>query len=77
MNDAANPRLAAGAALPAGDESTETAGRAVTTGTPNGYTPWVTTPFFPSYATIQSAGDAYKSVLSDIDPKERASAARD
>jgi hypothetical protein len=47
------------------DETTQTAGGEVT-GTPNGYSPWVTAPFFPSYATTQSAGDAYKSVLSDV-----------
>lgn len=28
--------------------------------------PWVTEPFFPSYATIETAQEAYKSVLSDI-----------
>ncbi|WP_437520625.1 hypothetical protein WME79_27340 [Sorangium sp. So ce726] len=36
-------------------------------GTPvGGYSPWVDAPFFPSHATIEPAGDAYKSVLSDV-----------
>lgn len=30
------------------------------------YEQWVDHPFFPSYAAIQSAGDAYKRVLSDV-----------
>lgn len=30
------------------------------------WTLWVTQPFFPSYATIQTAKEAYKSVLSDV-----------
>ena len=34
--------------------------------TPDGYSPWVTSPFFPSYAKIQSAGEAFKDVLSDV-----------
>jgi len=48
------------------DETTETAGRQVSSGTPNGYSPWVTASFFPSFATVQSADDALKSVLSDV-----------
>jgi hypothetical protein len=36
------------------------------TGTPHGYEVWVKKPFFPSYATIQSADEAYKCVTSDI-----------
>lgn len=51
------------------DESNQTAGREATNGTgtvPTSYSPWVSTPFFPSYAAIQSAGDAFKIVLSDV-----------
>jgi len=47
------------------DETTQDQGREVT-GTPNGYSPWVSASFFPSFATTQSAGEAYKSVLSDV-----------
>jgi hypothetical protein len=36
------------------------------TGTPNGYSPWVDAPFFPSYATIDEVTNAYKKVLSDV-----------
>jgi hypothetical protein len=47
------------------DESNQTAGRQYT-GTPNGYSPWVSSAFFPSYATVETAGNAFKSVLSDV-----------
>jgi hypothetical protein len=47
------------------NESNQTDGRKYT-GTPNGYSPWVDKPFFPSYATIHTAGDALKNVLSDV-----------
>ena len=46
------------------DESNQAAGR-INTGDPP-YDLWVNQPFFPSYATIHSAGDAYKTVLSDV-----------
>jgi len=36
------------------------------TGTPQGYSPWVDAPFFPSYATIDEVTNAYKKVLSDV-----------
>lgn len=47
------------------NESNQDLGQKVT-GTPQGYTPWVTTPFFPSYATIHTATGAFKNVLSDV-----------
>ena len=47
------------------DASTQSKGREVTV-PPNGYSPWVTTPFFPSYATVQTAAEGYKNVLSDV-----------
>lgn len=33
---------------------------------PTNYSPWVTMPFFPSYATIDEVTNAYKKVLSDV-----------
>lgn len=36
------------------------------TGIPQGYSPWVDQPFFPSHATVEPAQQAYKSVLSDV-----------
>ena len=30
------------------------------------WNPWVDEPFFPSYATVETANDAYKTVLSDV-----------
>jgi hypothetical protein len=47
----------------------ETTGRNATTGTgsvPTNYSPWVSAPFFPSYAVIQPVTNAYESVLSDV-----------
>ncbi len=35
-------------------------------GTPQGYSPWVNTAWFPSYAELHSAKDAFKNVLSDV-----------
>lgn len=35
-------------------------------GTPQGYSPWVDEPWFPSYAEVHTARDAFKSVLSDV-----------
>jgi hypothetical protein len=35
-------------------------------GTPNGYSPWVNTSWFPSYATVHTAKEAFKNVLSDV-----------
>jgi hypothetical protein len=40
--------------------------KACTAGTPQGYSPWVDMPWFPSYAEKQSAADAFKVVLSDV-----------
>jgi hypothetical protein len=51
------------------DESNQAQGRTVE-GTPQGYDPWVTWAFLPSYAAVQSAGGAYKSVLSDVGATE-------
>jgi len=47
------------------DEANQAAGK-TTSGVPFAYSPWVNTPFFESDATIQSAKDAYKLVLSDV-----------
>lgn len=47
------------------DESNQTLGKKYS-GTPNGYSPWVSTPFFPSNAAIQTATAAYKNVLSNV-----------
>ena len=47
------------------DETNQTTGRKYS-GTPDGYSPWVDAPFFPSYAKIHSATEAFKSVLSDV-----------
>lgn len=46
------------------DETNQEDGK--TAGTPNGYSPWVDAPFFDSDATIHTAGDAYKLILSDV-----------
>ena len=47
------------------DESNQTAGR-IFTGSPNGYSPWVNEPFFPSEGVIHPVRLAYKYVLSDV-----------
>jgi hypothetical protein len=51
------------------DESNQSKGR-IYTGEPQGYSPWVDSPFFPSYAHIHSANDAYKHVLSDVGARQ-------
>lgn len=52
------------------NESNQAAGRTASGSNggsvPTGYPVWVSTPFFPSYATLHSAGDAFKIVLSDV-----------
>ena len=46
--------------------SSEASGKQVASGIPNGYSAWVDTAWFRSYATVQSAAEAYKNVLSDV-----------
>lgn len=46
--------------------SNQSAGRTRSGDVPSSYSTWVNQPFFPSYATIHSAEDAYKLVLSDV-----------
>ncbi|HTF94858.1 MAG TPA: cellulose-binding domain-containing protein [Cellvibrio sp.] len=48
------------------DESNSTKGRTMTGAPFSNYEPWVSQPFFPSYATIHTAKAAYKNVLSDV-----------
>jgi hypothetical protein len=50
------------------DENNQTAGRKFTnsTGVTINFENFVTTPFFPSYVTTQTAANAYKIVLSDV-----------
>lgn len=48
------------------DESNSTKGRTMSGQPFSNYEPWVSQPFFPSYATIHTAKAAYKSVLSDV-----------
>lgn len=52
------------------DESNQAAGRMASPenggSVPTNYSPWVSIPFFPSDAEIQSAREAYQSVLSDV-----------
>jgi hypothetical protein len=48
------------------DVSTQDKGRRITEGSPDGYGAWVDKPFFPSYATLQTAAEAYKDVLSEV-----------
>ena len=52
------------------DETNETAGRTTSGFVPTTYPPFVDTPFFPAAITTQSAGDAYKQVLSDVGATE-------
>jgi hypothetical protein len=47
------------------DETNQTVGRKAS-GVPVTFENFVTSPFFPSYVTTQSAGNAYKIVLSDV-----------
>jgi len=46
------------------DETSQDKGKQAAT--PNGYSPWVDKAWFPSYAEVQTAKDAYKTVLSDV-----------
>jgi hypothetical protein len=49
------------------DESNQAKGQTLASANaPTTYPVYVNTPFFPSYATIQTAEDAYKTVLSDV-----------
>jgi hypothetical protein len=49
------------------DESNQAKGQTLASANaPTTYPVYVNAPFFPSYATIQTAEDAYKSVLSDV-----------
>jgi hypothetical protein len=49
------------------DDTNQSKGRTLaSTNAPTTYSPYVSAPFFPSYATIQTAAEAYKDVLSDV-----------
>jgi hypothetical protein len=48
------------------DENQQTKACVQGSGTPQGYNPWVSKPWFDSYAETQSAKDAFKIVLSDV-----------
>lgn len=48
------------------DEASQAKGRRTSGNVPTSYSPWVSKAFFPSYAAIDSAKDAFKSVLSDV-----------
>lgn len=50
------------------DESNQQDGRTIShsNGDTSSYETYVDAPFFPNYISLQSAGDAYKSVLSDV-----------
>lgn len=49
------------------DATNQAKGRTLaSTNAPTTYSPYVSSPFFPSYATIQTAEESYKDVLSDV-----------
>ncbi|MGC4063309.1 MAG: hypothetical protein QM784_01375 [Polyangiaceae bacterium] len=48
------------------DESNQAKGRTLASANAPSYSPYVSAPFFPSYATIQTAAESYKDVLSDV-----------
>lgn len=48
------------------DESSQANACRVKNGQPDGYEPFVNEPFFPSHATVHTAREAYKNVLSDV-----------
>lgn len=48
------------------DESSQSNACRVKNGQPDGYEAFVSEPFFPSHATVHTARQAYKSVLSDV-----------
>jgi hypothetical protein len=48
------------------DETNQAKGRTLASTNAPSYSPYVSAPFFPSYATIQSAAESYKDVLSDV-----------
>jgi hypothetical protein len=55
-----------GNVMPGYHQTNQQAAARTYTGTPQGYSPWVETPFFPSFATIDEVTNAYKKVVSDV-----------